>query len=1065
MDTKRNHVAQSSSIMNRILILLLLILWRLSSGCVSATPMMIRAADDASYPPQIMLNEKGQPDGLEADLIRALEREIGIRVEWSLGSWADALHKIRSGEADIIPGMNITEERKMEFLFTRPYFLDRVVLFVPVDSFHIIGPDDLKNRRVGVQRGEVAEQLLKQKMPELHFYEFDSQRQLLVALAERKIDAAAANYYSGKYWLRQIELEKLIKTNGETVFENPFAIAVRRDKPELRELLDQGIFRLEQSGELQRIKNKWLGEPRAIWGLSRKELTRYLVGGIATTLLLLLLGLLMIRWLHQRIDQATATIAGQNLELQAAYQQLTAQNEALIAQGEELIHSETRAKALLQAVPDLIIRMNRAGIFQEVMIPSGTAVYSLHQMRIGQSIRDSVSDELAEEFLRQIAQTLEEQKPRHLEYQLFLETGLAYRESRFVPLGADEVMILIRDMTERRTTEKELYFAHQKLQEQHELLQTHAEELAALYARLSVSEAALRQRLSELETHRELLAASEERFRLAVEAANDVIFDWDLASGKVSWSNRWEERLGFSFSDPATTIQDFDRVVHPEDQNNRYRALDEHLNHKTDYYSSQYRLRDKDGNYFWILSRGKALLNEQNQPLRIVGALTDITEIKKNQEKILHLAYCDTLTGLANRARFLEELDAELQETSAGKCYGAVLFVNVDNFKAINDSFGHSCGDELLIDVSRRIQELVGAPHLLARLGGDEFVVLLKNENQVKEFADRLLMRFEEPFTQCGQKFLLTLSAGIARYPENGMTVGDLMRCADTAMHAAKRSGKNSWRYYDSLMHDLTLRKLRLEHSLRFALQNDEFQLHYQPIVESISAKVCGLEVLLRWNSPEYGTVPPVEFIPLAEENGTIVTIGEWVLDSASRFAQKHLDDSRKELFLSVNLSARQLVREDFSNRVRMILQETGFPAQRLQLEITETLMMENVVASGRSLSELRQQGIRIALDDFGTGYSSLTYLKRLPIQVVKIDKSFVDDVSVGKVSGAILETIIRLAHEMGLNVVAEGVETELQWRILVDRNCDMIQGYRVSRPLPEEQIIQWIRENEQDRK
>ena len=399
-----------------------------------------------------------------------------------------------------------------------------------------------------------------------------------------------------------------------------------------------------------------------------------------------------------------------------------------------------------------------------------------------------------------------------------------------------------------------------------------------------MSESALRQKVAELEQSQHSLAVSEERFRLALDAVNDVIYDWDLRTGKVEWSDRWEQRLGFSFGSEGITIANFNEVVHPADRELRFKALEEHLSGRAEYYTVEYRLKTKQGSYFWVLSRGKALLDAQQQPVRILGSLTDVTEMKLRENKIRQLAYSDALTGLANRTRFLEELQEQLKDEATTPRSGCVLFVNIDNFKNINDSFGHSCGDDLLREVARRLSAVISGANLLARLGGDEFVVLLKNELQAESFAEMILTIFTKPFEECGHKFFLSASIGISRYPENGLVAGDLLRCADTAMHAVKRAGKNAWKYYDTAMHEAALTKIRMENHLRFALKNEEFSLHYQPIVDSSGTQALGMEALLRWRNPELGMVSPADFIPLAEETGQIVAIGEWVLRSACMF-------------------------------------------------------------------------------------------------------------------------------------------------------------------------------------
>lgn len=1022
-----------------------------------AAPRVIRAADDAAYPPQIVLRDDGKADGLEADLIRALERETGLQVEWQLGSWADAVQKLRNRQVEIIPGMNVTAERKREFLFTRPYFEDRVVLFVAQDSYHIIGLEDLRDRRVGIQKSEVAGQLLRKQHPGLNYYEYDSQRELLMAVAERRIDAAAANYYAGKYWLRQGDLEKQVKTNGESLFVNPFAIAVRADDPELMTQLDNALARLETSGELQRIKDRWLGETVTFWGMSRQQLINYALVILGLAGVLALAGLLFIHWLRRKIAAATLTISDQNMELQAAYEQLTAQNEELIAQGEELMSSEAKAKALLQATPDMIVRLSRAGTYREIYIPQGTEVFNLHSMRTGQSIYQSIPLALADRFMQLIETALTQQTMQAIEYDLPINGEIAFRESRIIPMTKDEVMIIVRDLTEKRATTRALEEAHRKLQEQHEQLQAHNEELSLLYSKLSVSESALRQKVAELEQSQQQLAVSEERFRLALDAVNDVIYDWDLRSGKVEWSDRWEQRLGFSFGSEGITIANFNEVVHPADRELRFKALEEHLSGRAEYYTVEYRLKTKDGGYFWVLSRGKAVLDAQQQPLRILGSLTDVTEMKLREIKIRQLAYSDALTGLANRTRFLEELQEQLQDAVNSPRRGSVLFVNIDNFKSINDSFGHSCGDDLLREVARRLSAVITGANVLARLGGDEFVVLLKNESHAEPFAEAILAIFMKPFEECGHKFLLSASIGISRYPDNGLAAGDLLRCADTAMHAVKRTGKNAWKYYDAAMHEAALTKIRMENYLRFALENAEFSLHYQPIVDRSGVQVLGMEALLRWRNPELGMVSPADFIPLAEETGQIVAIGEWVLRSACMFGETLRQTGYPQLFVSVNISTRQLTRDDFVEQVRDALHESGLAPGALELEITETSLVESFDLSTRKLQELRELGVRVALDDFGTGYSSLTYLRRLPIQVVKIDKAFIDDATGETGSTAILGAMIELAHELGLQVVAEGVESESQLQILAERRCDMIQGYLISRPLPAANLSEWL--------
>ncbi|WP_371373411.1 EAL domain-containing protein [Sporomusa aerivorans] len=434
--------------------------------------------------------------------------------------------------------------------------------------------------------------------------------------------------------------------------------------------------------------------------------------------------------------------------------------------------------------------------------------------------------------------------------------------------------------------------------------------------------------------------------------------------------------------------------------------------------------------------------------------------LKTKEEQIRHLAYHDALTGLPNR-RYITELLSEILSKSEDKeIQGAVFFFDLDNFKMINDSCGHAAGDQVLIQFSRELTNVFGDKHSVARFGGDEFVVVLDGttcQEEIEKYAERILKITRKYVTISGQRFRLSASIGIVLYPRDGMNVDEIFKNADTALYAVKNDGKNAWLYYNPVMQANIIQRVSFEQSLRDALFNDEFSLHYQPIVSAREGKVCGFEALLRWQSSNYGVVPPMTFIPIAEECGLIIPIGNWVLKNACQFALRLLEKGYKDFFVAVNISVKQLKHPDFVANVRELLAEAGLPASYLELEITETVLMDAIEDNVKKLLELKELGIKLALDDFGTGYSSLTYLKQLPIEVLKIDKSFVADLTDCEKTVGMIESIIQLSHRLGIQVVAEGVETSEQQLSLQGYDCDMTQGYLTCRPVPDSDVFVFL--------
>ncbi|HEX6086413.1 MAG TPA: EAL domain-containing protein [Thermoanaerobaculia bacterium] len=443
-----------------------------------------------------------------------------------------------------------------------------------------------------------------------------------------------------------------------------------------------------------------------------------------------------------------------------------------------------------------------------------------------------------------------------------------------------------------------------------------------------------------------------------------------------------------------------------------------------------------------------------------VCVVRDITERTYAEEQIKHLAYHDALTNLPNRLLFKDRLSVALSHAQREGTSLAVLFLDLDRFKVINDSLGHNIGDQLLQAVATRIATCVRESDTVARLGGDEFTVLLPRLNRsqdVAPIAGKIIEAVRHPFHIEGREFYITTSIGISVYPEDGSDAETLIKNADTAMYQAKELGRDNYQLFNAHVNAKALQRIALEHGLRRALPNGELSVHYQPILDLRSGRITGMEALLRWTHPDLGAVPPALFIPIAESTGGMVPIGTWALRQACLQAKQWHDAGHKSLSLAVNLSVTQLQSSDLVETVRAVLQETGFPSRLLELEITESGAMHNPETSIRVLYELKKLGLRISLDDFGTGHSSLSYLKRFPVDTLKIDQSFVQDTTSDPDAAAIVTAIIAMAHSLRLKVIAEGVEYTEQLHFLRRHDCDQLQGYLITPPVPADKFIEIV--------
>ncbi|MEB3337329.1 MAG: EAL domain-containing protein [Leptolyngbyaceae bacterium] len=557
------------------------------------------------------------------------------------------------------------------------------------------------------------------------------------------------------------------------------------------------------------------------------------------------------------------------------------------------------------------------------------------------------------------------------------------------------------------------------------------------------------------------LHESEERYALAAQGANDGLWDWNLKTQAVYFSERWKSLLGLQDEEMETIDHWFQRV-HPEDIEGLWITLADHLEGLTPHFEFEFRMLHQDGTYHWMLSRGSAIRDPDHHPYRLAGSQTDITKRKQTEEKILYEMSHDLLTGLPNRAAFEARLQQSVEKAQTFPEHRfAVMLLDVDRFKGINDSLGHEFGDHLLIAIAHRLKTVLSPQDTLARLEADEFAILIAKITDTPDaiqIAEQILTNFQQPFQLNDQEVFTTASIGIA-FSDPDKQTKDLIRHADTAMYRAKTGGKARYETFTEAMHKRAVMSLNLENDLRRAIEHQEFYLHYQPIMALSQGKLLGFEALVRWRHPEHGLVSPAEFIPVAEETGLIIPLSYWILRQACQQMQawRQQFPSYRSFSVSVNLSGKHFSQPTLIENIQAILQETQMEGRYLTIEITESVILENATAVMETLQKLRSLGMRLSIDDFGTGYSSLSYLHCLPLDTLKIDRSFINRIDIDGEKLELVRTIVNLAWNLGMSVIAEGVETSTQLAQLKALRCDAGQGFFFSKPLDSQTAGEFI--------
>jgi diguanylate cyclase (GGDEF)-like protein/PAS domain S-box-containing protein len=561
-----------------------------------------------------------------------------------------------------------------------------------------------------------------------------------------------------------------------------------------------------------------------------------------------------------------------------------------------------------------------------------------------------------------------------------------------------------------------------------------------------------------LEDSRISLVKSESRFRSIVENSSDLIWEVDINARYTYLSPNIKELLGYEANERIGKSP-FDFM--PEDEAKSIaKKFAEILNERRPFTALENTNQHKDGHKVIMETNGLPIFDEEGLLSGYRGIDRDITERKRSEEKIKHMAYYDELTDLPNRTLFKDRLTQECHLADRNKSYVAILFMDIDHFKKINDTLGHMVGDMLIQEISKRLKEVIRASDTVARFGGDEFAIIiphLKNVQGVDHVLKSIENSFTVPFKILEHELFVNFSIGYSYYPIDGNNIDLLLRNADTAMYHAKDNGRNYYQRYEFEMTQAVSRSLLIQNSLRQAIKNEELVLYYQPQVDLKTGVITGVEALIRWHHPEKGLVFPDMFIQIAEDSGLIVPMGEWIIRTACKQAKAWQDEGYLPIVMAINLSARQFKEAGFAKKVITTIHETGIDAKYIELELTESILVDNSTSVSKALDEFKNANISLSLDDFGTGYSSLSYLKLFPIDKLKIDQSFIRDMLLNKSNASLVRAIISMAKALGLKTIAEGVETKEQLNFLHEENCGEIQGYFISRPVPPELICEFM--------
>lgn len=973
---------------------------------------IVRYQADWNYPPYKYVDNYSLT-GFDIDLTRMIFEPKGYEVQFKLDGWSNMIDRLQSGEVDTCGLVVFDENKKNEILFSDVVLNNYISIYSKKGNDTVkytLKMEELSKYRIGVGAQNFAEEILLDELGITPYRTYETINESVRGLDNGEIDLLFENQAVVNYILIQQNLISQVEARLTDLYPVRMAYGISKDKPELVTYINRRLGQLKKSGVYEELYMKHFNTHSQYY---YDHLKTTAASYILTIIVFLLLVFILLQLYITRLRK-------------------------------KLSHEQVFSKGIIENAGTMIIICSSDGTIlmfnkfaQEVTGYSsdeteGKRIYHIpvfnEGTELGKQIYECVTKDISKQNM-ETHLTVKNKRIIHVLWNINVIKDSANNPMNIIAMGVD--------ITDRKNAESRLTESYMELESVHGELVTKEIELHLQYDDLNI-------RGNELKR-------SEERYRLAVEGVNDGIWDWDGKDGKLFMSKRSRMIMGFEMDKEYFTIEKWFNVILSEDQDRFVRNLNKYITEpQKKHFQIEYRIQMPDNKIKWIRTRGMATWDKSGIPIRVAGSITDITEQKLSDEKIHQLAYYDAMTGLPNRSLLMDRfIIAAANAQRKGKKV-AVFFLDLDNFKTINDTIGHSFGDELLLKVGEQLKMKLRKSDTLARLGGDEFIMLQANVKDMEEvfhLAVRMLEIFKSPWVLDKREFYVTASIGISIYPNDGSDLQELMKNADAAMYRAKESGKNNFQVFTQELNLRIMQRMEIESNLRKATERNEFLLYYQPQIELATGKTIGVEALIRWSNPTMGWIMPDSFIHIAEEIGLINNIGEWVLQTACIQLAQWQAEGYSDLKISVNLSAKQFQQQDLVERVALIIEETGIKAKFLELEITESLAMNNLDHTISILERFKDMGIGVSLDDFGKGYSSLNYLKMLPITNLKIDKTFIHGITNNSKQAKIAKALISLAHNMNLSVTAEGVENETQLDFLIKESCDIVQGFLFSKP------------------
>ncbi|MEN5149715.1 bifunctional diguanylate cyclase/phosphodiesterase [Pseudomonas orientalis] len=1092
-------------------ILLSLLTWTATAGAMTLTDderswltdhQELRLGVDASWPPFEYRDENGRYQGLAADYVRLIQDRLGIRVKLiEPANWTAVLEQARNNQLDLLPGVMSTPERQSFLAFTRPYIDFPIVILAHEGGAKPRSLKDLYGLKIAVVENYAPHELLRTHHPDLNLVAMPNVSSTLQALAIDEVDAVVSDLASSVWSLRQLKLDGLY-VSGETPYRYQLAMGVPRDEKILVGILDKVLADLSPT-ETDAIQQHWVGsfsDHRTFWA----DLLMY---GLPAVLLLSTVLAIVIR-INRRLSSEISRRVALEQQLRSSEYHYRGLVESLSAIAWEASISDFTYSYVSPHAEELL-GYPRAhwlipGFWRNIIHPADLVraeTYCYRETRANRDhsidyrvitadgrclwVRDIVSlikygpEPVLRGLMIDISEAKRTEEALLLSEQKFAKAFHASPDGLLLSRQSDGLLIEVNEGFSNLTGYTSAISLDQStldlgiwvdLNERKHMLELMKRDgfvrdfichirhvdgrirLCELSSRpLPIGEEDCMLTIARDITERQQMQEKLQQAATVFESTAEGVLITDTRQNISAVNRAFSEITGYS---EAEALGHTPRLLASGLHDSAFYAAMWHQLTTQGHWQGEISNRRKNGELYPSWLTISAVRNSDQVVTHFVAVFADISSLKLAQARLDYQAHHDPLTGLPNRTLFESRLQAALTGQQESGNQGAVLFLDLDRFKHINDSLGHPVGDLLLKDIAVRLKEQLRDIDTVARLGGDEFIILLPGLQQASDaqyLANKLLDCFTPPFQAGEHEFFISASIGTSLYPQDGTDVATLVKNADAAMYRSKAKGRNR---VESYTRDLTAQaneRVALEHELRRAIERDELSLYYQPKRSLITHELIGAEALIRWHHPTFGDVPPEHFIALAEENGTILQIGDWVLEQACR--QLHAWQGAFEDFgpLSVNLAGAQLRHPNLLSRIEQLLRDYRLEPGCLQLEITENFIMSQAEEALAVLHQLKRLGVQLAIDDFGTGYSSLSYLKRLPLDFLKIDQSFVRGLPDDPHDVAIVRAIIALGHSMQFTIIAEGVENPAQQAFLAAEGCEQMQGYIVSLPLPPE--------------